>query len=1222
LTDGLSGLELVRRAKEIGSVGLAITDHGNLHGLPFFLEECQKHNIKLIPGIEFYYVPDDDIKKYREDYHLLVLAKNDDGLKNIFRLIEFSYVHGFYYHPRINRKKLLEYSDGLIVTTGCVQSYINQKICNGEIETAYKEFVLLLEHFKEDFYVEIQDHGLSKQTLVNKQLLEWADKHKVKIIATNDSHYTNKEDAYVHDILLAIQTGKTIHDADRLRFTDDSNRLLDEFYMKSADEMKAKKIFFERPEAIKNTYEVVEKVNYSYTTKSDKYLFPSIVLDENPDDYVKKYCFNKLSELSLDFPIYRHRLEHELDIIKRMGFSSYFITVMDIVNTAKSNDILVGPGRGSAAGSLVAYLMGITSIDPIKYGLLFERFLNPDRVSPPDIDLDFEDLKRDYIIKAIKNKYGDDNVCNIVTLSRIGAKMAIRDVFRVYGISKKETDQVIGALPEKNDLSFEDIDNMLPENKDILMKKLDTKQKLEAFNIARHLENKPRQASVHASGVIVSPKPIIDIMPISVINSNNNRTKVTHYDMRYCEKMGLMKIDILGLKTLTALRRIIEQIHKRYNIKIDIYSMDTNDGKTWDIFKSGLTKGIFQFESDGMREALKKVQPDNINDLIALNALYRPGPIKQIDVYAKRKHGEEEVSYIDNRLSSILDETYGIIVYQEQIMKIVQVIAGYSLAQADLLRRAIGKKDAALLQSNKEKFIEGAIKNNTSKEVAEQLFSLIEEFADYGFNKSHAAAYSYVAYVTAFMKAHYPIYFYSAFLETYKDDIEYMNELITEAKLFDIEVEPPCVVNSEVEFSVKNDKIYFGLSAIKNLSEKTAQSIVANRGEGAYDSLEDIINKNNTALNARDIKALIASTSLRNIPKIPPAEVLLHPHNIQQVITYKDGLFSSKQQNSLFGNFFDNITIDTSKKIDKIELITYTREYLGFSLDKIDYRPIEQALLKNNINIMFLKTIKEVIESSNNKMVAAFVLDGIKEKVSKKGNKYYSVSVYDGEEIRELYGDYEQLSRNIKNNTLYLFLLEKPKNSDLIIVRSIINIDDIENIKDKILEYAHKPNKKENTAINEFINTENENTRIKENKYDELTNSIRNHDNKTTTESSTTEVKNNKVLACDFSKIYFMPLCMKDMLLNDKDEQALLRAISTSFPLRHIFGGKHSLYEDFIQVCISILKDESHLYNVSQIEFIRYRFYECVASYLMMGGRLDKNIFLEFNNLYDKCIFF
>ncbi|MCS6896210.1 MAG: DNA polymerase III subunit alpha [Bacteroidia bacterium] len=1014
LLDGASRVEdLIRRAKSLGMSAIALSDHGNLFAVPKFYAEAEKAGLKPIIGCEFYIVDGESFTKDKSYYHLLLLAKDQKGWENLLYLSSVSFIEGFYYKPRIHRGLLENYREGLIATTGCLASEINQKILAGQIQAAEKRFQWYLELFGEDFYVELQDHGLKDQHLTAEYLLEWAKKYGVKILGTNDIHYTCEADADLHDLLLAIQTGSDMDDKKRLRFTDDLGNLNRHFYLKSQAEMMQMPIFREHPEALTQTREVAEKCNLTLNFKQPLILprYPTPPTYPSMEAYLRDLCYEGAKGKYGDPlpPSVVERLEHELKIIAQMGFSGYFLIVQDFIAEAKRRGVWVGPGRGSAAGSLVAYCLGITSIDPLAYQLLFERFLNPERISPPDIDIDFDDLGREEVIRYVQEKYGQESVAQIITYGTMGIKTAIRDVGRVLKVSLSEVNEIVALIPNKPNITWQTA--LDPEENpkayllhDILNKgPANLKRMLES---AAQLEGLTRHTGVHAAGVIIAPDKLWKYVPLAVATREEAaRQVITQWDGPDCESVGLLKMDFLGLKTLSILKTAVELIQKleKADAPIDLEKIPLDDEKTWKLFQEGNTVGIFQFESEGMQKYLRMLRPTCIEDLIAMNALYRPGPMDNIPTFVRRKHGEEPVSYPDPRLRPILENTYGIMVYQEQIMQIAQVMAGYSLAEADLLRRAMGKKKKEIMDEQRAVFISRAIAHNTDPQVAEEVFDTMARFAEYGFNKSHAAAYSILAYRTGFLKANYPAAYMAAVLTHHADDTEKTGFFLQEVRNLGIEVLPPCVNASEVSFSVPSpNEIRFGLGAIKHLGEKLAQLIIEERRQnGPFKDVFDFaVRMLPHGLNKRSLESLAFAGAL-DILIEGQREYLLEEANRQLIMDYAASYHKATQTTQL--SLFDRIEIgplpkprfhNPQRRLALPEKLRQEREYIGFFLSS---HPLDEyAPLMRSANIITNASdiINQELPSERLIRSAALLMD-IDERRSKQGKPYARLSFED-----------------------------------------------------------------------------------------------------------------------------------------------------------------------------------------------------------------------------------
>jgi DNA polymerase-3 subunit alpha len=813
--------EIIHRVSELGQNAIALTDHGTLAGLIEFYIKAKSNDIKPILGCEFYYVDGEEFVKDNKRYHITVLAESYEGYQNLLKLSYYAYSEGFYYKPRINFRLLREYNNGLIVTTGCIQGLIPNLIINGMIDIAEKKIREFLDVFGDRYYIELSDHGLKKQEIVNRTLLEFSKKYGIKIIATNDSHYAYPEHAVAHDVMIGINTNANVDTTERLRLSDDNNNLLPQFYIKGYEEMASIRLFQEYPDALKNTVEVSDRCNVELPITSNLDL-PIVNRVDDFYGFVRDSLIKRLGrELTQEE---EDRLKYEIEVIERMGYKEYFLLVKEIVDLADELGVARGPARGSAGGSLVAYALDIVRINPLQHGLLFERFLNPERVSPPDIDIDFDASKRDWFINCLRERYGEHNLAYISTYGRMGVKMAIRDVGRFYKYPNERIDTFIkNGIPDKLNLTFEDVENpeSNPKYKNYVSYLQNGFDKI--VSLSKQLYGRIRQAGIHASGIVISKKPIYEVIPVIINRNSEDKFLVAQPEYEYCEQLGLVKIDILGLKTLSLISRVTNKLKSKL-INLDLNKITYNDQKVFDLFRKGLTTGVFQFESEGIKSYLRRLLPDTLDDIVALNALYRPGPLNEIDKYIARKHGEEAVTYLDPRLEEILKETYGIIVYQEQIMNIARVIAKYTLAEADLLRRAIGKKIKEIIIENRNIFIERAVANNTDKNVAEQIFELIERFVDYGFNKSHAVGYAYLAYQTAYIKTYYPTEFFEALIDLYKDDKKYLADVYEECEILGVRVNAPRL-NIATTTQTGYRELTLGLDVIHNVGEQTASEL-------------------------------------------------------------------------------------------------------------------------------------------------------------------------------------------------------------------------------------------------------------------------------------------------------------------------------------------------------------------------------------------------------------
>lgn len=853
LLDGAARIkELVRRAAELEMPAVAITDHGAMFGVVDFYKEALKVGVKPLIGCEVYVAPRSRLQKEPklDDYqcHLLLLAENQTGYRNLMQIVSAGYIEGFYYKPRVDHELLAEYSSGLIALSGCLAGEIPTLLARGEDKKACNLAGRYREIFgPENFYLELQDHRLPEQATVNQGLCAIAREIGAGLVATNDVHYISRDDAAVHDVLLCIQTGKTVHDTDRLKFETD------EFYFKSASEMAA--LFKECPEALQNTLEIAERCSVDF--EFDRLYLPGYDLPEGIEDaaaYLSQLCRKGLQKRYPEITKQlEQRLDYELEIISQMGYANYFLIVWDLIEYARSAGILVGPGRGSAAGSLVAYCLGITDIDPIRNALLFERFLNPERVSMPDIDIDFSDDKRDRVLSYVSEKYGTERVAQIITFGTMAARGAVRDVGRALAFPYGEVDRVAKMIPNEIGMT---ISRALEQSRELQALYQEEERYRQLLDTSMAVEGMPRHASTHAAGVVIAREPLVNHVPLL---KTNDQTVVTQFPMGTLEQLGLLKMDFLGLKTLSIIEEALAHIRRRHGREIVLSEIPLDDAATYRLLSEGETTGIFQLESSGMRNVLRELIPNKFADIVAVVALYRPGPMEQIPVFINSKHGREPFHYPHPVLEPILKETYGVIVYQEQIMEIAATMAGFSLGQADLLRRAIGKKKKEILDQQRELFIDGCLKNGYSRRLAEEIYDLILKFASYGFNKSHAAAYALIAYQTAYLKANYPVEFMAALMTGYCSNSEKVALYIADCRRQGIEVLPPDINESEINFTVVDEnRIRFGLAAVKNVGTGAIESILAARRERPFRSLRDFSSRVDGRLcNRKTVESLI-----------------------------------------------------------------------------------------------------------------------------------------------------------------------------------------------------------------------------------------------------------------------------------------------------------------------------------------------------------------------------
>ncbi|MEY3386801.1 MAG: polymerase alpha subunit [Bacteroidota bacterium] len=862
---------LIDAAKADGQTALAITDHGVMFGCFEFYKKAKKSGIKPIVGCEVYIAVKRhtdrervvDAGKKRNYYHLVLLAKNEIGYRNLIKLTTIGHTDGFYYKPRIDMDLLRQYHEGLIATSACLAGPINAPMLAGDEDTARRNAITLKEIFGDDFYIELQDHGLPEDRHVMEFAPRLARELGIKLVVSNDTHYVSKDHAAAHNVLLHIQKDASF-DRSTFNVKTDLRYRVPEMYLKTQQQMKD--LFKDFPEAIESTMEIAEKVDLTIPTSLQMPQFPIPPESDATtlEDYLEELTMRGLDERypTLTSEIL-DRVGFELGVIKRMGYAGYFLIVADFIRAAREMGVRVGPGRGSAAGSLVAYALRITDIDPLKYDLLFERFLNPDRVSMPDIDVDFSDDKRGRVIDYVKQKYGADSVAQIITFGTLSSRAVLKDVGRVLGIDlttiNSITDKIPVILGKVHSIS-EALE--IPELK--WLKTTDDQRLKDLIDYAKVLEGFARNASLHAAGVVIAPGPISDFVPVYKTPSTE---PATQYNMKDLEEAGLLKMDFLGLRTLSIIDSTIEQVRRNHGIEIDLDSIDFSDEATYQLFRKGYTTAIFQFESDPMQKALRELQPSSLEDLIAMNALYRPGPMDNIPEFIERKQGRKPISYLHPIMQPILERTYGVIVYQEQVMQLVQTLAGFTLAQSDVMRRAMGKKDEKSMAEQRSKFIEGAERHaNIDSALAGEIFDLIQKFASYGFNKSHSAAYAYLAFQTAWLKAHYPAEFLAANMTAELNDQAKIVSLIDEAKRFGITVLPPDVNRSMATFVAEGKTIYFGLAGIKGVGISAVEAIVEARAEGPFRSYYDFAARvEKKVLNRRLLESLVCAGAFDSI---------------------------------------------------------------------------------------------------------------------------------------------------------------------------------------------------------------------------------------------------------------------------------------------------------------------------------------------------------------------
>ncbi len=995
LLDGLTKIDqLLDYIKELGMDSCALTDHGAMYGAVEFYKKAKQRGIKPIIGCEVYlaYEKMDQKRPNIDDkrYHLVLLVKNEQGYKNLVQLVTKSHLEGFYYKPRIDEELLTKHSQGLIAMTACLQGKIPWLILNKRIEEAEKTALRYQEIFgKGNFYLEIQHHpNLPGQAKVNEVLISLSKKLDIPLVVTNDCHYLKPEDNEAQDVLMLINTESRPDDPER------KTMKWDDYSVRKPQEMI--EAFKDVPQAIENTQKIAADCNFNFKLGETKLPYYEVPNGKDPNQYLEELCIQGLEKRQNQIENKEEaleRLKYELSVIKETGFASYFLIVQDFINWAKENRIVVGPGRGSAAGSLVSYLLRITDINPLRYNLLFERFLNPARISMPDIDIDFTDWRRDEVIEYIAQKYGRDKVAQIITFGTMASRAVIRDVGRALQYPYNYCDRLAKMIPFG--FSLNDTLKKIDEFKQVY----ETDEKAtRLIDLAKKLEGVVRHASTHACGVVMSKEPLTEIVPLQH-PTQNDETIVTQYEMHAIEDLGLLKMDLLGLKNLTIIEDTLARIYKVKNKSIKIEDIPLDDKKTYQLLQKGETTSVFQLESDGMKRYLKQLKPTEFEDIIAVVALYRPGPMQFIPKYIQGKHNPQIVKYLHPKLEPVLKNTYGIMVYQEQLMKVAQAIAGFSLSDADILRKAVGKKIKELLLEQKEKFIKGAINQEIEKEIAQKIWEWILPFARYGFNRSHATSYAMIAYRTAYLKTNYPVEFMAAALTSEKNDIEKIAFLIEECKRMEIEVFPPDINESFRNFSVvpKQDKIRFGLLAIKNVGHNVVEAIVDERKKnGHFISVEDFISRvSSKDLNKKSLESLIKAGAFDKFEErnklLENLEKLLEFSREKQKnkINGQKGLFDSGPENNNFKNN-NGITLANTKPASKKEKLTWEKELLGLYISSHPLENFKKILEKRTLPLM------NVSQDITGRIIKiGGVISGIKKIITKTGKPMLFVKLED-----------------------------------------------------------------------------------------------------------------------------------------------------------------------------------------------------------------------------------
>ncbi len=968
LLEGFAKIDsVVEKAKKLHMEALAITDYGNMFGAVDFYKKAKVSGVKPIIGCEIYV----ETENQRKNDHLVLLCKNDIGYRNLIKLVSTGYTENFYYKPRVNKEQIKTHSEGLVAISAYNLGEVNRMIAMGMYEHAKKAALFYKEIFGGDYYLEMQNHGLPDEAKMNSVIARLASDIQVELVATNDVHYTDKEDAAAHDILLCIQTGKTIKDKERLRFP---NR---EFYFNTEEEIRA--LFKDYPKAVDNTVEIANKCDFEFTF--GKYHLPKFSNEDtfNSETFLRDLAMKGLKDKFRDYDKHVDRLEYELNIINDMGYNDYFLIVWDFVRFAKEQGIFVGPGRGSGGGSLVGYALNITTVNPIEYGLIFERFLNPERITMPDFDIDFEDDRRQEVIDYVNKKYGETHVAQIITFGTLAARAAIRDVGRVMGLSYSEVDSVAKAVPFELKITIDKALDKSPELREML--KDDTIRHV--IENARKIEGVPRHTSTHAAGVVISEDEVSSYVPLYMSDGLIS----TQFTMKNLEKLGLVKMDFLGLRNLSIIKNALKNIEMTRGEVLDINTIDTRDEKTFDMLSKGDTLCIFQLESRGMKKFFRELKPRSISDIMVGISLYRPGPMESIPVYLKNKKNPSGIQYVTTELRDILEETYGCLVYQEQVMQIFRTIGGYSYAQSDLVRRAISKKNMAIMKKERERFIHGsegsnlgATSNGLSVSQANAVFDDMVDFANYAFNKSHAASYAIVAYQSAYLKANYTKEFMASIMSSVMSSSSKLARYIKEARRYQIEILGPSINTSTQHFSVEGDAIRYGLKAIKNVGNSIIKEIIRVRDRRAFRSFDDFLNRMDTShLNKKAIECMIKAGVFDEFGVTK--RQLLSEYELDIENIHKSSRRNAEGQLDLFGNMEVEKTSNIGE-YDEATLSAFEKEVLGVYLTSHPLSKYDD--LSRRLNCDSVLELKELDESSDNKKVNLIVS---KLKLDIKGTK-------------------------------------------------------------------------------------------------------------------------------------------------------------------------------------------------------------------------------------------
>ncbi|WP_300340373.1 DNA polymerase III subunit alpha [Fusobacterium sp.] len=984
LLDGVGKIDdYLDRAKELNMQAIAITDHGNLFGALEFYKKARKKGIKPIIGLEAYVSENNMEDREGRNFHLILLAKNNIGYKNLLKISSASFIDGFYYKPRVDKRFLKEHSEGIIALSACMQGEISRRILYMEpaenISKAIAEYIDIFG--RENFYIEVQANGIKEQFELNEKLYDLAKSSSLELVATNDTHYVNEGEHTLQDILICVQTGAKVSDQNRMRIETE------ELFLKSREQILSQ-LGNKYLEAIDNTITIAERCNVDIEFghfKFPEYKIPSCV--KSIEEFLRKLVYFGLEKR------YPHgltesiveRVEYELGIIEKMGYAGYFVVVWDFIDFARRKNIPIGPGRGSAAGSLIAYALGITQLDPLKYNLIFERFLNPERISMPDIDIDICQERRQEVIDYVIHKYGADKVAQIITFGTMKARAAIRDVGRVLNTPLNKIDNIAKLVPFNYTIK-----QTLENVEEFRHQYLEDRELQKVIDISSRIENKVRHASVHAAGIVITKDSLTETVPL--YRDSKNKVVSTQYQMKELEDLGLLKMDFLGLRNLTNLQRTIDYIKEDLGEDIRLEDIPLNSKKVYDMLSRGDTSGVFQLESMGIRKILKKLRPDKFEDIIALLALYRPGPLGSgmVDEFINGKNGKIEIKYPHPSLEQTLKETYGVILYQEQVMKIANIMAGYSLGEADLLRRAMGKKNIQIMEENREKFITRSIANGYSEDKAFEMFELIDKFAGYGFNKSHSAAYALIAYWTAYFKAHYIKHYYAALMTSEMSHIENVAYYVEDAKLHNLKLYLPDINRASSKFIVDGDGVVFALSAIKNVGEGISEKILEEyEKNGEYKNLEDfVLRTKQYGLNKKALESLILAGALDSLPGNRKEKF----ESIDKIIEYSNRKLKEDdiQQMNLFGEAKSSLgafNLPQLQEFSSEELLAKEKEYLGFYFSA---HPLDNY--RRLIKLFKLSSINEIKEEKNApKIKCCGILREIKKIVTKNSGKIMGV---------------------------------------------------------------------------------------------------------------------------------------------------------------------------------------------------------------------------------------